>query len=153
MEVIPLPLAKGSTSPQTSPSTRSISAPSTSTQAAVRLQISAPLCPPQSKLTSKPGGVSYDWGNLWARTHGAACAAAGKPCLFEEYGAPSDHCAIEVPWQTTAVGTTGIAGDLFWQWGDTLSTGQTHNDGNTIYYGSDEYTCLVTEHMERIAAR
>ncbi|KAL2807712.1 putative mannan endo-1,4-beta-mannosidase F [Aspergillus granulosus] len=98
-------------------------------------------------------GVSYDWGNLWATTHGAACAAAGKPCLFEEYGAPSDHCAIEVPWQTTAVGTTGIAGDLFWQWGDTLSSGQTHNDGNTIYYGSDEYTCMVTEHMERIAAR
>ncbi|KAL4903975.1 putative mannan endo-1,4-beta-mannosidase F [Aspergillus multicolor] len=98
-------------------------------------------------------GVSYDWGNLWARTHGAACAAAGKPCLFEEYGAPSDHCAIEVPWQTTAVSSTGIAGDLFWQWGDTLSSGQTHNDGNTIYYGSDEYTCMVTEHMERIAAR
>ncbi|KAL4971701.1 putative mannan endo-1,4-beta-mannosidase F [Aspergillus desertorum] len=98
-------------------------------------------------------GVSYDWGNLWVTTHGAACAAAGKPCLFEEYGAPSDHCAIEVPWQETAVSSTGIAGDLFWQWGDTLSTGQTHNDGNTIYYGSDEYTCLVTEHMERIAAR
>ncbi|KAL5343990.1 putative mannan endo-1,4-beta-mannosidase F [Aspergillus crustosus] len=98
-------------------------------------------------------GTSYDWGNLWARTHGAACAAAGKPCLFEEYGAPSDHCAIEVPWQTTAVSTTGIAGDLFWQWGDALSTGQTHNDGNTIYYGSADYVCLVTDHLERIAQR
>ncbi|KAL4874924.1 putative mannan endo-1,4-beta-mannosidase F [Aspergillus karnatakaensis] len=98
-------------------------------------------------------GTSYDWGNLWVRAHGAACAAAGKPCLFEEYGAPSDHCGIEVPWQTTAVSSTGIAGDLFWQWGDNLSTGLTHDDGNTIYYGSADYQCLVVDHQDRIAAR
>lgn len=29
-------------------------------------------------------GQPYTWGNLWVETHGAACAAAGKPCLFEE---------------------------------------------------------------------
>ncbi|KAF9894924.1 hypothetical protein FE257_004546 [Aspergillus nanangensis] len=98
-------------------------------------------------------GVPYTWGSEWAITHGAACAAAGKPCLFEEYGAPSDHCSIETPWQQAAISSTGNAGDLFWQWGDVLSTGQTHNDGNTIYYGSDEYTCLVTDHMADIAAR
>lgn len=99
------------------------------------------------------GGVPYAWGSDWARTHGAACAAAGKPCLFEEYGAPSDHCAIEKPWQQAAISSTGVAGDLFWQWGDVLSSGQTHNDGNTIYYGSDEYTCLVTDHVAAIAER
>lgn len=25
-----------------------------------------------------------DWGNTWIKAHGAACAAAGKPCLLEE---------------------------------------------------------------------
>lgn len=29
-------------------------------------------------------GTSYEWGNPWVQAHGAACAAAGKPCLFEE---------------------------------------------------------------------
>ena len=29
-------------------------------------------------------GTQYEWGNGWIEAHGAACAAAGKPCLFEE---------------------------------------------------------------------
>ena len=43
-----------------------------------------------------------------------------------------------------------MAGDAFWQLGDTLSTGQTHDDGNTIYYGSSDWTCLVTNHVAAI---
>ena len=31
-------------------------------------------------------GVSTDWGSSWVTDHAAACAAANKPCLFEEYG-------------------------------------------------------------------
>jgi mannan endo-1,4-beta-mannosidase len=31
-------------------------------------------------------GVSNDWGNGWVTNHAAACVAAKKPCLFEEYG-------------------------------------------------------------------
>lgn len=38
------------------------------------------------------------------------------------------------------------------QWGDQLSTGQTHNDGFTIYYGSSLATCLVTDHVRAINA-
>ena len=30
------------------------------------------------------GGQPYSWGNLWVTTHGAACAAANKPCILEE---------------------------------------------------------------------
>lgn len=46
-----------------------------------------------------------------------------------------------------------MAADLFWQWGDTLSTGQTHNDGNTIYYGNNaDFQCLITEHVKAINA-
>ncbi|KAJ5481176.1 mannan endo-1-4-beta-mannosidase F [Penicillium diatomitis] len=95
-------------------------------------------------------GTSTDWGNLWIKAHGDACVAAGKPCLLEEYGYPSNHCSIEAPWQATALHTKGIAGDLFWQYGDTLSSGQTSDDGNTIYYGTSDFTCLVTDHVAAI---
>lgn len=96
------------------------------------------------------GGTTNDWGNGWVKSHGAACAAAGKPCLFEEYGVTSDHCAIEAPWQKTALDTTGIAADLYWQYGDTLSSGKSADDGNTFYYGTSEFTCLVTDHVAAI---
>ncbi|KGO69770.1 Glycoside hydrolase, superfamily [Penicillium italicum] len=95
-------------------------------------------------------GTTNDWGNGWVKSHGAACAAAGKPCLFEEYGVTSDHCAIEAPWQKTALDTTGIAADLYWQYGDTLSSGKSADDGNTFYYGTSEFTCLVTDHVAAI---
>ena len=36
-----------------------------------------------------------------------------------------------------------IAGDMYWQFGDTLSTGNTSDDGYTIYYGTAEYAELV----------
>jgi mannan endo-1,4-beta-mannosidase len=39
---------------------------------------------------------------------------------------------------------------MFWQYGDTLSNGQTTNDGNTVYYGSSEWTSLVTDHVTAI---
>lgn len=45
--------------------------------------------------------------------------------------------------------TEGIAGDQFWQWGETLSYGQTHDDGYAVYYGSgsEEYQCMVADHI------
>jgi len=45
-----------------------------------------------------------------------------------------------------------MSGDLFWQWGDQLSSGLTHNDGNTVYYGSSLAQCLVTDHVNAINA-
>ncbi|SPO06845.1 probable Probable mannan endo-1,4-beta-mannosidase A [Cephalotrichum gorgonifer] len=86
----------------------------------------------------------------WIKAHAAACVAAGKPCLFEEYGTPTNHCAVEGPWQEAMRTTEGIAGDQFWQWGDELSTGRTHDDTNTIYYGGDEWKCLVVDHVAAI---
>ncbi|KAE8153324.1 glycoside hydrolase family 5 protein [Aspergillus avenaceus] len=98
-------------------------------------------------------GTSNSWGNGWVSSHGAACKAAGKPCLFEEYGVTSDHCNIEKPWQQTALNTTGLAADLYWQYGDQLSGGQSPDDGNTIYYGTDQFKCLVTDHVAQIGSR
>ncbi|KAH8602173.1 glycoside hydrolase superfamily [Bisporella sp. PMI_857] len=95
-------------------------------------------------------GVSYDWANGWIKNHGTVCVAANKPCILEEYGTTSDHVALQSPWQATALSSPGVAGDMFWQLGDVLSTGQTHNDGNTIYYGSSEWQALVVNHVAAI---
>ncbi|KAI5925649.1 glycoside hydrolase superfamily [Camillea tinctor] len=96
-------------------------------------------------------GQSYSWGTPWIKLHGAACAAAGKPCLFEEYGG-TNNCTIENPWQNAALETNGIAGDMFWQYGDTLpSSGtKTSDDGNTVYYEEGNWDCMVADHISAI---
>lgn len=98
-------------------------------------------------------GVSTDWGSSWVTNHAAACAAAKKPCLFEEYGYPSNHIAVESPWQKAALNSVGVAADAFWQLGETLSTGKTSDDTNTIYNPSDEWTALVINHIADINAK
>ena len=94
---------------------------------------------------------TLDWGNAWIASHAKACVTAGKPCLLEEFGA-SNNCDTESAWQATALKTAGTGGDMFWQYGDTLSFGQTSQDGNTAYYGDSLYTCLVTNHVKAIDA-
>ncbi|KAK4144570.1 glycoside hydrolase superfamily [Dichotomopilus funicola] len=98
-------------------------------------------------------GVPTSFGDGWISNHAAACKAAGKPCLLEEYGSNAS-CDIQAPWQKTSLSLAadGMSADLFWQWGDNLSNGQTSNDGNTIYYGSDLATCLITNHVADIKA-
>lgn len=102
------------------------------------------------KLADSLGGTELSWGNLWVEAHGAVCTDAGKPCLFEEYGVAENHCVVEAPWQHTALQTKGVAADLYWQYGTTLSTGPSPDDGNTIYYGTDDFQCLVTKHIQDI---
>ncbi|KAK0715565.1 glycoside hydrolase superfamily [Lasiosphaeris hirsuta] len=99
-------------------------------------------------------GVPNSFGPGWIKDHAAACKKAGKPCLLEEYGTQSNHCTEEKPWQqaSRALVADGMGGDAFWQWGDKLSTGQTHNDGHTIYYGSADATCLISDHVKAINA-
>lgn len=93
------------------------------------------------------------FGQGWIEAHAAACVAAGKPCMLEEYGTTSNHCESEAPWQQKCLQTTGMASDLFWQWGDSLSWGgQSHDDGHTIYYGSTDWECLVQDHVDAIEA-
>ncbi|KAK3389317.1 glycoside hydrolase superfamily [Podospora didyma] len=97
-------------------------------------------------------GVQNSFGPGWIRDHAAACKKAGKPCVFEEYGSTTDHCSVEKPWQAASRDADGNAGDMFWQWGDKLSSGQSANDGHTIYYGSSDATCLITDHIKAIRA-
>ena len=121
------------------------------------------------------GGVPNSFGPGWIKAHADACKAAGKPCFFEECkptfepqiiwesaslmklhldGTPSNHCQNQVSWQKASRDryTDGMGGDAFWQWGDRLSNGQSPNDGNTVYYGSADATCLITDHVRAINA-
>lgn len=89
------------------------------------------------------------WGNGWVTSHAKVCKAAGKPCLFEEYGLKDDHCSASLTWQKTSV-SSGMAADLFWQYGQTLSTGPSPNDHFTIYYGTSDWQCGVADHLSTL---
>ncbi|KAM7183363.1 beta-mannanase [Rhypophila sp. PSN 637] len=99
-------------------------------------------------------GVPNSFGPGWIKAHANACKAAGKPCFFEEYGTPSNHCQIQGSWQKASLDLymEGMAGDAFWQWGDRLSSGQSPNDGNTVYYGSADAKCMIKDHVAAINA-
>ncbi|KIM98445.1 glycoside hydrolase family 5 protein [Oidiodendron maius Zn] len=99
-------------------------------------------------------GTSSTWGNLWITTHAAACVNASKPCLLEEFGY-SDECSVESVWQSLSLDTTGMAGDMFWQYGDVLPSCncETSQDGNTVYFNTTDWTCFVTNHIEAIEAK
>ena len=88
----------------------------------------------------------------WIQAHSAACIAAKKPCLFEEYGSTANHIPLYPTWQNISLANAGNAGDLFWQLGDTLSSGRTSDDGNTVYYGGSEWDGVVTAHVRAVAA-
>lgn len=98
-------------------------------------------------ISANPGG------NDWFKNHAAACAAAGKPCIAEEYGIKSNKQSVMGSWQSDALGlqNSGLAGDMFWQWGESLPNwGTTHDDGYTIYYGSNDWQKLVKDHVSAV---
>jgi mannan endo-1,4-beta-mannosidase len=86
-------------------------------------------------------GESDSWGPSWVQAHADAAAGVGKPVIMEEYGSLTH--ADEAAWQAAVLGSQ-TAGDMVWQFGDTISTGKTPNDGYTIYYGTAEYSTLVS---------
>ncbi|KAJ5412792.1 hypothetical protein N7465_005097 [Penicillium sp. CMV-2018d] len=88
------------------------------------------------------------WGNGWIEAHAKICDAAGKPCVFEEYGIKNDHCSASLKWQKTALATN--AGDLIWQYGQKLSSGPSPDDQYTVYYGTDDWKCAVADHVSQI---
>ncbi|KAE8353291.1 putative mannan endo-1,4-beta-mannosidase F [Aspergillus coremiiformis] len=89
------------------------------------------------------------WGNGWIENHGKVCKELGKPCLFEEYGIKGDHCGEQLKWQETSL-VSGMAADLFWQYGQKLSTGNSPDDRFTVYHGTPDWKCAVMDHISRI---
>lgn len=92
------------------------------------------------------------WGNEWIENHAKVCEALGKPCVLEEFGF-DNTCSVELAWETTALNSKATGGDMFWQYGDTLSSGKSHQDGNTVYYQDDLWKCMIVPHIEAIQAK
>ncbi|PGH17847.1 hypothetical protein AJ80_04670 [Polytolypa hystricis UAMH7299] len=93
-------------------------------------------------------GESYEWGNQWISEHAAACRAAGKDCILEEYGVDQDgdtRTQEMTKWHNTLASQDGMPGDMFWQFGLQLSNGQTHDDGFTIYNTEGNFQSLVVD--------
>ncbi|KAF2404923.1 glycoside hydrolase [Trichodelitschia bisporula] len=87
-------------------------------------------------------GIDAAWGNTWIQNHAKACIAAKKPCVFEEYGMmDTDKCPTLEGWQRLSSQTPGMAGDMYWQYGDKLSIGDTADDKFTIYRNSPNWKC------------
>lgn len=76
-------------------------------------------------------GQTEEWGNRWIADHSAACEAAGKQCILEEYGVDQDgefRNTWMTEWHNTLLESPGIPADMFWQFGLELSNGPTHDD-------------------------
>ncbi|KII92481.1 glycoside hydrolase family 5 protein [Plicaturopsis crispa FD-325 SS-3] len=91
------------------------------------------------------------WGVQWIKDHETSQATANKPVILEEFGITSDQESTYTDWYNAVV-SSGLAGDLIWQAGSHLSTGDTPNDGYAVYPGDAVYT-LETSHAAALKAR
>ncbi|KAG8894601.1 hypothetical protein FRC00_008668 [Tulasnella sp. 408] len=107
----------------------------------------AHLYPSSWGQTSDPVG----WGSAWITNHVTVQKSVNKPVILEEYGIPSNQYATYQTWLSTVV-SSGLAGDLIWQAGSTLSNGQSWNDGYAIYPTDQTYQ-LLTQHSAALKAR
>ncbi|KAF9461275.1 CEL4a mannanase [Collybia nuda] len=86
-------------------------------------------------------GNPQAWGKQWIIDHATSQTKAGKPVIIEEFGVTSNQVAVYTDWYNTIV-SSGLAGDLIWQAGSHLSTGDTHNDGFAVYPDGPVYPVL-----------
>lgn len=64
----------------------------------------------------------------------------------------AEKCTKIRPWQNASMTTEGMGGDMYWQAGDALSSGLSHDDGNTIYPNSPNWECIVVEHGKKVSS-
>ncbi|CAE6451523.1 unnamed protein product [Rhizoctonia solani] len=93
------------------------------------------------------------WGARWIKDHAAWQKAIGKPVILEEFGvtSPYNPSSTYTLWWKTMI-SSGLAGNLIWQAGSTLSFGRSHNDGFSVYPGRAEYA-LQTKYAAALKAR
>ncbi|KIO30746.1 glycoside hydrolase family 5 protein [Tulasnella calospora MUT 4182] len=107
----------------------------------------AHLYPSQWGATSDPVG----WGSQWITNHYTVQKQLNKPVILEEFGVTSSQYSTYQTWLSTVV-SSGLAGDLIWQAGSTLSGGQTPQDGYAIFPSDSTYQ-LLTQHAAALKAR
>jgi mannan endo-1,4-beta-mannosidase len=102
-------------------------------------------------ISNPQGNITIEDGLTWIKDHADVCVAAKKPCIFEEYGLVTEEkCDKMTGWQKQSLQSKGMAADMYWQYGDTISTGKTSDDKNTVYRGTKNWDCLITDHGKRI---
>ncbi|KAI0311987.1 glycoside hydrolase family 5 protein [Amylostereum chailletii] len=99
-------------------------------------------------------GVGSDptgWGAQWITDHSTSQKSANKPTIIEEFGVTSDQQSTYTTWYSTVI-SSGLTGDLIWQAGSHLSSGDTPQDGYAIFPDNSVYQ-LETSHAAALKAR
>lgn len=91
------------------------------------------------------------WGVQWIKDHAASQKARNKPVIMEEFGVPDNQSSTYKAWYTAVIGSS-LTGDLIWQAGSHLPSGDTSDDGFTIYPDDPVYA-LETSHNSALKAR
>ncbi|KAI0266756.1 glycoside hydrolase family 5 protein [Gloeopeniophorella convolvens] len=91
------------------------------------------------------------WGVQWIKDHQTVQASANKPTIVEEFGVTSDQQSTYTDWWNTVV-SSGLSGDLIWQAGSHLSSGDTPQDGYAIFPDNPVFQ-VETAHAAALKAR
>ncbi|KAJ3039253.1 hypothetical protein HDV00_012492 [Rhizophlyctis rosea] len=94
--------------------------------------------------------VAQSTGTTWVNDHATACKAKNKPCVMEEYGTTTNRDTYLPQWQSAIV-SSGL-NDQYWQFGLSISSGKTANDGFTIYNTDSDFQTLVVNHAAAMNA-
>ncbi|KAJ3476237.1 hypothetical protein NLI96_g11300 [Meripilus lineatus] len=97
--------------------------------------------------TANPTG----WGVQWIQDHFTSQSQQNKPVIMEEFGVTESQVSTYQAWYS-AVLDSGLTGDLIWQAGSHLSTGDSWDDGYTIYPDDPVYP-LEQEHAAAMKAK
>jgi mannan endo-1,4-beta-mannosidase len=97
------------------------------------------------------GANPQAWGTQWITDHAASQNRLNKPVIIEEFGVTSNQATVYTAWFNQIV-SSGLAGDLIWQSGSHLSSGNTPNDGYAVYPDHPVYP-LLTSHAKALKAR
>ncbi|EIW75756.1 hypothetical protein CONPUDRAFT_180574 [Coniophora puteana RWD-64-598 SS2] len=96
--------------------------------------------------TWQESSPSYDqWGQTWIQNHRNSQVTANKPVLLEEFGVTvsQDQTQTYNDWYSTAI-NGGLSGVIIWQAGSNYSSGNSPDDGFTVYPGTDAYNVVKT---------
>ncbi|KAF5354742.1 hypothetical protein D9756_005256 [Leucocoprinus leucothites] len=88
------------------------------------------------------GGNETAWGTQWIADHATSMKNAGKPVILEEFGVTSNQASTYTTWFNQIV-SSGLTGDLIWQSGSHLSSGNTPDDGYAVYPDGQVYPVLT----------
>ncbi|KDR70984.1 hypothetical protein GALMADRAFT_75662 [Galerina marginata CBS 339.88] len=97
------------------------------------------------------GGNEQAWGTQWIADHQTSQAKAGKPVIIEEFGVTTNQATIYTAWWNEII-SSGLTGDLIWQAGSHLSSGDTPNDGYAVYPDGAVYP-IQKSHAAALKAR